>query len=283
VFGVKPVKSTTYHAQSQGLVEKFNGTLKTMLASYTNEKQNDWSDYVNLCVFAYNTAVQKSTKISPHEAMFGKPARTSFSSLFEHQSDVKSPVEYAIKIKKRLAEIHETVKINQDLADEASKDYYDRKSTNVEFPVGARVWLNDPAHKVGLNEKMRPKVTGPWIVKKKCNVNYEIETEQGEPTKTQTVHRNRLRTCHSPPIRVDAPPSPQSTNMLTLASSILPGTKMVSPRCSDVLAVVLYFRSRGDLTSFLRSLLSVELSRDLELDFPRDLWLSAEGERLYLS
>jgi hypothetical protein len=99
-------------------------------------------------------------------------------------------------------------KVNQDLADEASKDYYDRKSTNVEFPVGARVWLNDPAHKVGLNEKMRPKVTGPWIVKKKCNVNYEIETEQGEPTKTQTVHRNRLRTCHSPPIRVDAPPSP---------------------------------------------------------------------------
>jgi transposase InsO family protein len=64
VFGIKPVKSTTYHPQSQGLVEKFNGTLKTMLASYTNENQTDWSDYIHLCVFAYNTAVQKSIKIS---------------------------------------------------------------------------------------------------------------------------------------------------------------------------------------------------------------------------
>jgi hypothetical protein len=88
----------------------------------------------------------------------------------------------------------------QDLADEASKEYYDRKSTDVEFPVGARVWLDNTAHKVGLNDKMKPKVTGPWIVKKRKNVNYDIENEQGTE-KRQTVHRNRIRTCYSPQIR----------------------------------------------------------------------------------
>jgi transposase InsO family protein len=204
VFGIKPVKSTTYHPQSQGLVEKFNGTLKTMLASYTNENQTDWSDYIHLCVFAYNTAVQKSIKISPHEALRGQPARTTFSSLFKHQDDVKTPAEYAVKMKKRLSEIHEIVKSNQDLADEASKEYYDRKSTDVEFPVGARVWLDNTAHKVGLNDKMKPKVTGPWIVKKRKNVNYDIENEQGTEKKRQTVHRNRIRTCYSPQIRDDS-------------------------------------------------------------------------------
>jgi hypothetical protein len=121
VFGIKPVKSTTYHAQSQGLVEHFNGTLTKMLASYTNEKQDDWSSYVNLCVFAYNTSIQKSIKISPHEAMFGQTARTTFSSLIKHQNDVKSPAEYATKMKRHLQEIHKNVKMNQDFADEASK------------------------------------------------------------------------------------------------------------------------------------------------------------------
>ena len=56
-FGIRAVHSTAYHAQSQGQVEKFNGTLTKMLSNYTGDKQIDWSDYVNLCVFAYNTAV----------------------------------------------------------------------------------------------------------------------------------------------------------------------------------------------------------------------------------
>lgn len=138
--------------------------------------------------------------------MFGQPARTTFLSLFKHHNDVTTPAEYVTKMKQRLSALHTVIKRNQDLA---SKLYYDKKSTDSEFQVGARVWLNNPAHKVGLNDKMKPKVTGPWIVKKKAKLNYVIENEQGE--KQQTVHRNRLRTCHSPSIREEAAPDVTGT------------------------------------------------------------------------
>ena len=205
-FGIRAVHSTAYHAQSQGQVEKFNGTLTKMLSNYTGDKQTDWSDYVNLCVFAYNTAVQKSIKISPHEAMFGTKARSTFSALTDKQDDGKSPTEYTTKVRQRLQNIYKQIKTNQDFADEMSKEYYDKtKASKVTFNVGSRVWLDDPVHKIGLTDKFRPKLSGPWIVKEKIKSNYKIEPEDDPKRKSQIVHQNRLRTCYSPRLQRASP------------------------------------------------------------------------------
>ena len=64
-FGIKAETSTPYNPKNQGLVEQFDGTLSKMIATYNGD--SDWDQYINLCVFAYNTAVHKSTKITPHE------------------------------------------------------------------------------------------------------------------------------------------------------------------------------------------------------------------------
>ena len=203
-FGIRAVHSTAYHAQSQGQVEKFNGTLTKMLSNYTGEKQTDWTDYINLCVFAYNTAVKKSIKISPHEAMFGTKARSTFSALTNKQDDGKSPTEYTTKVRQRLQDIYKQIKTNQDFADEMSKEYYDKtKASKVTFNVGSHVWLDDPVHKVGLTDKFRPKLSGPWIVKEKIkSCNYKIESEDAK-LKPQIVHQNRLRTCYAPKLQME--------------------------------------------------------------------------------
>ena len=82
-FGVRAAHITAYHAQCQCQVDKFNGTLTITLLNYTGGKQTNWTDYVNLCIFTYNTAVRKSIKISPYEAMFWKKAKTTFSTLVD--------------------------------------------------------------------------------------------------------------------------------------------------------------------------------------------------------
>ena len=38
-FGIRAVHSTAYHAQSQGQLEKFNGTMTKMLSNYTGKKR----------------------------------------------------------------------------------------------------------------------------------------------------------------------------------------------------------------------------------------------------
>ena len=62
--------STAYHPQTNGLVERFNQTLQRSLIKLTNKEQNNWDEYIDGVPFAYRTAKQKSTKITPFELMY---------------------------------------------------------------------------------------------------------------------------------------------------------------------------------------------------------------------
>lgn len=62
--------SSAYHPQTNGLVERFNQTLQRSLVKFVNENQNDWDDKLDGVLFAYRTAVQKSTKHTPFELMY---------------------------------------------------------------------------------------------------------------------------------------------------------------------------------------------------------------------
>ena len=62
---VKQLHSSPYHAQSNGLCEKFNGTLKKMLRRMSAERPSDWDRYVEPLLFAYREAPQESTHFSP--------------------------------------------------------------------------------------------------------------------------------------------------------------------------------------------------------------------------
>ena len=74
-FGVKKSRTTAYHPQGDGMVERFNRSLLQLLV-YVQD-QADWERYLPLVLFAYCTAVHLSTRFSPFELMFGRPALTS--------------------------------------------------------------------------------------------------------------------------------------------------------------------------------------------------------------
>jgi transposase InsO family protein len=70
-------KSNTspYHPQTDGLVERFNKTLATMISMYVNKKQNDWDIFLPFVTFAYNTCKHESTKYTPFFLMYGREPR----------------------------------------------------------------------------------------------------------------------------------------------------------------------------------------------------------------
>ena len=45
-----------------------------MLIKFVGQNKSTWSDYLDTCVFAYNTSQQDSTKFTPFELMFGRQA-----------------------------------------------------------------------------------------------------------------------------------------------------------------------------------------------------------------
>ena len=62
--------SSAYHPQTNGLIEKFNQRLQRSLLKLVGEDQTTWDEHLDAVLFAYRTATQKSTKMSPFEIMY---------------------------------------------------------------------------------------------------------------------------------------------------------------------------------------------------------------------
>jgi len=72
LLDVRRERTSPYHPECDGLTERFNRTLKTMIASYVNEDQDDWDTKLPMLAFAYNTAVHASTKCTPFKLIYGR-------------------------------------------------------------------------------------------------------------------------------------------------------------------------------------------------------------------
>ena len=67
LLSMKHLTTTPYHPICNGLVEKFNGTLKQMLRRLCHQKPKDWDKYINAALFAYREVPQESLGFSPFE------------------------------------------------------------------------------------------------------------------------------------------------------------------------------------------------------------------------
>ena len=74
-MGAEQITSSAYHPQSQGALERFHQTLKTMLRKYCFENGKDWDRGVLLVLFAARESVQESLRFSPFELIFGHSVR----------------------------------------------------------------------------------------------------------------------------------------------------------------------------------------------------------------
>ena len=64
--GIKQTKTTPYHPMGNGLTERFNCTLLSMVGTLTSEKRKAWSKYLPDLVMAYNSGTHVlTTRHSP--------------------------------------------------------------------------------------------------------------------------------------------------------------------------------------------------------------------------
>ena len=194
LFAVKKVNTTAYHPQTDGLTERFNHTLCSMLSMYVSKHQRDWDRFIPFALFAYRTATQESTKETPFYLIYGRdPCLPLDVVLSAPISKYVSVDDYKHEVIRRTQEARyvaqqsiERAQFNQAANYDASKNAKD-----VDFKVGDRVWLYTPQVKKGLTSKLSHLWNGPYrIIRKLSNVN--IELEEG-PRRRTIVHVNRCK------------------------------------------------------------------------------------------
>jgi len=82
LLSVQNLVSTPYHPQGNGLVERYNGTLKNML-KVCAERPKDWDRYIEAVLFAYREVRQESVGFSPFELLYGRTVRGPMAILRE--------------------------------------------------------------------------------------------------------------------------------------------------------------------------------------------------------
>ena len=71
-LGIQHVKSSAYHPESQGALERFYQTLKNMIKIYCFDPGKDWDEGIHLLLFAIRVC---SLGFSPFELVFDHNVR----------------------------------------------------------------------------------------------------------------------------------------------------------------------------------------------------------------
>ena len=202
-LGVKQIVSSAYHPESQGALERFHATLKTMMRTFCQENEKDWDEGVHLVLFAAREAVQESTGFSPFELVFGHQVRGPLSLLSEQWSDRETHVsllDYVVKFKERLHRACALARENLESAQSRMKTWYDRKARRRVFKPGDKVLVLFPLQQNPLQARFH----GPYEIQSKVNdLNYVVKTpDRRKPT--QLCHINMLKPYHDRSVDVVA-------------------------------------------------------------------------------
>ena len=115
-LGVKQIKSSAYHPESQGALERFHSSLKTMIRAYVEQHEKGWDVGLPLLLFAARESVHESFGFSPFDLVFGHHVRGPLKLskeqwLNEDDDSVKvNLLDYVSKFRTRLHEAGEIVK-----------------------------------------------------------------------------------------------------------------------------------------------------------------------------
>ena len=196
LLGTKPRTTTPYHAQANGLVERFNATLKQMLKRLCIDHPKDWDRYIPAVLFAYREVPQESMRFSPFELLYGRTVQGPMSVLkriwtkeVEGDTPERSEVQYVLDLRERLASTCEVAQRNLSTAKKRYAKHFNKKTRERWFEPGDEVLLLLPEKKNKLQIAWR----GPYkVLERVCDWDYRIKVGNKE----RLYHANLLKEYH---------------------------------------------------------------------------------------
>ena len=194
LHGIEKSRTTPYHPQADGQVERFNKTLIDLICKLAGQTE-DWDERVPIVVAAYNGTIHDSTGYTPNLLMRGREVLHSQSKI------VPDPVpeaprtynDYVKKLKEHYEKAYESTRNALRKAALVHKKYYDRKANLYKYRPGEAVWITNHAPPtVTGTRKFVPKYVGPyWVIDVLSDIHFRIQEKEGSTPKV--VHHDRLK------------------------------------------------------------------------------------------
>ena len=192
LLGVTQLPTSGGHPQTDGLVERFNRTLKQMLAKLVAKGGHNWDSLLAPVLFAYRTTPHSSTGLTPFYLLYGRnpqlPTSLDFSIPVMKYPLVES--EYAKELAKELKQVKALAQKNIQTKQSEQKRYYDRRSKIKDLKIGDIVML-----KTQSRFRLDRSFKGPFVVQSVTSTNAVIRAKDIEDAEEINVFRQRLSIC----------------------------------------------------------------------------------------
>jgi len=194
LMGVKKIRTTPHHPQTNGQVERAHQTLQRMIGKLERDQKEDWPAHLSDLVFAYNCTRSAITGYSPYYLMFGRRPRLPVDFYFPTCQSYTKAVEadeYVAQLRDRLRTYFKQAQAASEQEAARQKRHYDARSHAVELLPGDQVLGRILAY-VGKRKLVDKWETIPHTVVRRMapdSPSYILEDEQGN---RRSLHRRHI-------------------------------------------------------------------------------------------
>ena len=196
---VTKVTSTAGHPRTQGLVERQNRTVLTLLRVFCSRRMRDWDQCLDEVIGAYNSTRHDTTGFSPYMLTRGVEKTIPLTILYPEfaAKSFDTHEAYVDHVLARQQEIHDLVRRNTHQAQVRQKLKYDRAIRARAYQPGELVWVFCRY----VPQKGSPKLMRAWRGPHKV-VQVFQEGRVYVLDTGQKVHFERLKPHHSGPLEL---------------------------------------------------------------------------------
>ena len=153
---VQKIRTSPYHPQTNGQVERIHQTLMRMIGKLDSSKKRRWPEHIASICHAYNSTRSQVTGYSPYFLMFGRRPRIPVDLLFPtaRRAEVKGLNKYVESLYEHLKEAVSKAKLMADKEARRYKRIYDRRAGAVELRPGDKVLVRLDAFR-GQSRKLK--------------------------------------------------------------------------------------------------------------------------------
>ena len=139
LYGVQKLRTSPYHAQTNGQAERMNQTIIHMIGKLEEDKKACWSEHLPELLLVYNATHSTVTGYSPYYLLFGRRSRIPVDYLFPTLCDSPHQTKMEVSVVAMQKRLKEAFAVTRCLtSEEAAKQhhYYDRKAGAVALQPG---------------------------------------------------------------------------------------------------------------------------------------------------
>ena len=185
------IKTSPYHPQSNGKVERFHRYMNDTLAKYCHKSPYQWDQYLPAMLMAYRTMVHDSTKFTPFFVMHGRdpilPVDTLLQPKLRYMGD-----DYVPTALQRLHEAYRDVRENVHSSQLRNQAYRNERSKLSDYCPGDPVYYKDRTYIPGTSAKLQQRWAPFYrVIEQTGPVNYRIRHQTTGSSKV--VHADDLK------------------------------------------------------------------------------------------